>query len=134
VIHFSSSIRWMAALFWMALIFFGSSIPADSLPEGPQFISIVVHLLEFFILTLLLIWAINGGFNEPVILPVKCAAALLAVFFGITDEVHQLFVPGRVSDLLDLAVDSIGVVLAVILVPLIQKRIEERYARVAEDR
>lgn len=35
-------------------------------------------------------------------------AAGIATFFGITDEVHQMFVPRRDASLLDLVADAVG--------------------------
>ena len=35
-------------------------------------------------------------------------AVLLTVAYGLTDEVHQSFVPGRTPELRDLAADALG--------------------------
>ncbi len=43
------------------------------------------------------------------------AAILIAVLYGITDEIHQHFVPGRSSDALDVAADALGAAIAVAL-------------------
>jgi len=40
-------------------------------------------------------------------------AATLAVAYGVTDEWHQRFVPGRSATLGDLAADAVGAVVAV---------------------
>jgi VanZ family protein len=117
--------RWLLVAVWMLLIFLGASIPASSLPDGPEIASVVIHLFEYFILTILLMWAINGGFARPVIIPVIAAAIVLAAFYAISDEIHQLFVPGRVSDLLDIAVDLTGVLGAVVLIVVIGKKSED---------
>lgn len=112
-------LRWLSVIIWMVLIFIGSSIPADAIPAGPKEYSLLIHFLEYFILTLLLLWAVNGGFHRAVSPRVMLAAAATALFYAFTDEIHQLYVPGRVSDLLDLFVDSVGVAVACMLVPLI---------------
>ena len=36
--------------------------------------------------------------------------ALVAVLYGVSDEFHQSFVPGRTPDLLDLLADAVGAV------------------------
>ncbi len=41
-----------------------------------------------------------------------CAASI-AVFYAITDEVHQLFVPGRSGEVRDVLIDSLGVLVGV---------------------
>jgi len=49
---------------------------------------------------------------------------ILCVLYGISDEYHQSFVPGRSPDLLDIRNDTIGAVLAMIVVraPVIRNR------------
>ena len=44
------------------------------------------------------------------------AAWILAVVYACTDELHQLFVPGRAGQLRDIAIDSLGALLGVLLV------------------
>jgi VanZ family protein len=41
-------------------------------------------------------------------------AALLSVLYAVSDEIHQLYVPGRNGCLWDVGIDSCGVLLAVI--------------------
>ncbi|MBF0613663.1 MAG: VanZ family protein [Magnetococcales bacterium] len=55
-------------------------------------------------------------------------AWVYAVGYGITDEWHQLFVPGRYGDLLDLLADALGAALAIALVELYRARREARLA------
>lgn len=45
-------------------------------------------------------------------------AVLLASLYGVSDEVHQAFVPGRSADLLDWLADTAGAAVAVSLVRL----------------
>jgi len=42
-------------------------------------------------------------------------AWLIATLYGVVDEVHQAYVPGRVSSVADVASDAIGAALAVVL-------------------
>ena len=43
------------------------------------------------------------------------AALAAGIAYAISDEVHQLFVPGRVGSPLDVAIDSVGVAAGVLL-------------------
>ena len=43
------------------------------------------------------------------------AALAAGVAYAVTDEVHQHFVPGRVGSPLDVAIDSVGVAIGVLL-------------------
>ncbi|MEL3900961.1 VanZ family protein [Treponema phagedenis] len=47
---------------------------------------------------------------------------LLSIFWGVVDEVHQYFVPGRECSLADLAADSIGVISALALRVYLESR------------
>ena len=44
------------------------------------------------------------------------AAVGLTVLYGLSDEIHQRFVPGRVADVRDLMADTIGALVGVVLV------------------
>jgi VanZ family protein len=97
----------------MVFIFFLSA--QSSLPRlysrFEELLSVAGHLVEYAILALLLRWAIRGlfpGGSESSASRAACWAFLLAVAYGITDEFHQHFVPGRCMDPLDLLVDAIG--------------------------
>src|SRR5690606_15800676 len=57
------------------------------------------------------------------------ALALLAVLYGISDEIHQSFVPGRFPDLWDLVADSAGALLGAWLAPWLAQRLAGRGGR-----
>jgi len=68
-----------------------------------------VHICMYFILGL-------SAFKP---LPEKKLQQFLTcIVFGMIDETHQYFVPGRQFDLLDWAADSIGISLALVMVVL----------------
>jgi VanZ family protein len=54
------------------------------------------------------------GSRSP--LRVVVLATLLATAYGLSDEVHQRFVPGRQFELLDLLADAVGAVCGALLV------------------
>jgi len=62
------------------------------------------HVLEFALLTYLLLRATSGKL---------VAAGFIAVAIAFVDEFHQTFVPARGGHLSDVAIDSIGVLLAI---------------------
>ena len=95
-------IRWMPAIAWMGAIFYVSSIPASGLPGG---YSQIAHFTEYAVLAALLVFAVRGGVD-----PIRTAALVVAfaAFYGMTDEFHQSFVPGRVPDVHDWLLDTLG--------------------------
>lgn len=96
---------WTAAVGWMAVIFALSSIPGSHLPGRWGWLG---HLAAYAVLGGLLALAI--GPTVPARAGVY-AATLLASLYGVTDEVHQILVPGRTPDVLDWSVDTLGAVL-----------------------
>ncbi|MBF0270944.1 MAG: VanZ family protein [Magnetococcales bacterium] len=53
-------------------------------------------------------------------------AWVYAVAYGMTDEWHQLFVPGRYADFWDLVADAVGAALAIAILELYRARPESR--------
>ena len=69
----------------------------------------MAHFTEFTALGLCLCW-LFGMLKKGKLAPFLCGAAAACV-----DETIQIFVPGRVSSLRDVCIDSCGVLLGVIL-------------------
>jgi VanZ family protein len=90
----------------MAVIFALSAQP--DLNSGFGAVDLVgrklVHMSEFGLLWFL--WARALHHERPI------AAALIAVGYAATDEVHQSFVEGRNANAVDVAIDAAGVALA----------------------
>jgi VanZ family protein len=102
-------IRWGLVLAWMALIFFLSAQPDLPRPDSDLLdllVSSGAHLFLYGALALLLRWALGDGGRGLAL------AFGLALLYGISDEFHQSFVPGRVPDILDLVSDGLGAALA----------------------
>ncbi|PIP17381.1 MAG: hypothetical protein COX44_00240 [Candidatus Portnoybacteria bacterium CG23_combo_of_CG06-09_8_20_14_all_37_13] len=97
---------WLLVILWMLVIFYLSHQPdlKSGFPNLVDFIlRKIAHITEYAILCFLLIRAINN----------KKWAFLIAFLYAISDEFHQLFVFGRHGSPKDVAIDSIGIMLAV---------------------
>ena len=102
---------WGPAAGWMILLF-GSSASPD-LPEAPGGLSDkLVHALAYAGLSALLYRALARGRVTGLRVRPGLAAAALATLYGLSDEWHQAFVPGRTADTADLAADAAGAVAA----------------------
>lgn len=106
----------VAAIVWMGVIFALSSLPGSAVPG--RFGSLG-HFVLYAVLGVLYVLALPR--TEPR-WKVLVLAVTLASAYGITDEFHQHFVPGRMPDVLDWAVDTAGAASAVILVHLLSVR------------
>lgn len=91
---------------------------ADAI-EG--FVRKAAHMTEFGVLSVLLfIWI---GQWEMGLLRRGLTASGAAAVYAATDEIHQLFVPGRAGRFSDVCIDSAGAVLGVVVFVLIVKLI-----------
>ena len=107
-------------LAWAGLIFFLSGRPAstyeglsDAAPPVPG-LSYLVHGLLYLILAgLLLRWLLSS--KRWPLAPTGAAAAVIAAtcIYGLSDELHQAFVPGRSFEVLDLVADAAGAAIPV---------------------
>jgi VanZ family protein len=98
---------WLPVIAWAALIFALSSIPhlGTGLGTWDTILRKGAHVTEYAILGLLLLRAIGR----------ELPAFLLGIGYAITDELHQHFVTGRHSSPLDVAIDSTGVLIGVLV-------------------
>jgi VanZ family protein len=102
----------------MALIFAVSHLPNHKIPQQIERLpDKLLHLAEYVPLGFL--WArVVGGPAWRRLLFGWLAASL----FGLTDEIHQAFVPGRQEDLLDWSADSTGAFLGALFCVASQRR------------
>ena len=91
----------------MALIFAMSSV--SRLPAASAVLDDSVwHALAYGTLAASLLRGVATAAWQGVTVKRVLVAALLAILYGVTDELHQLFVPGRVADFSDLIADAVG--------------------------
>ncbi len=98
---------WLPVVVYLLVIFAGSSMsgPRD-IPGGLS--DKTAHFLEYAGLGLLLARALGGRRWTSIPLRYVAVVAVAAALYGISDEIHQLFVPGREFDLRDMAADTLG--------------------------
>jgi len=99
---------WAPAAAWCAVLFAASSLPVRVHDERLRGADKVAHLLEYAVLGALAARALLLGTpGRPARSAVLLAAAIAAAW-GLSDEVHQLFVPERAFEWADLAADAVG--------------------------
>jgi VanZ family protein len=77
-------------------------------------VSIIFHILEYAILSILLYIALNNSGNDTLRKNAVYLAIGISVLFGVTDEIHQYFIPGRYANSLDLISNAIGSIVVLI--------------------
>lgn len=97
--------RWAAVLLYMGLIFFVSHQAPDGLQLPPvEHLDKVAHFFEYALLGVLLLHAIDRWESRRWVV----LATILAAAYGVTDEMHQSFVPGRDASAADMFADALG--------------------------
>jgi len=104
---FPAWLRWAVAAGYMVAIFVASAGPGPALPAG-QHVDKVLHAGAYALLAGLWAWALARGRLRDASWRALLAAWAIASAYGATDELHQLFVPGRQADVFDFASDALG--------------------------
>jgi VanZ family protein len=111
----------IAAIAWMSLIFALSHRSTLPTPKGlVNLTSITGHFTVYFVLAVLLWWVL--GLFSLSSSGRYLTAWVLAVLYGISDEWHQSFIPGRYPDVLDVITDGIGAACGLLLVWWVTRR------------
>jgi len=111
------------SIYWIILLI-ATSLPIDQLPS----IGIsdkINHFLAFFILAILLNLTITFQrknyflFDHSLILTFT-----VCVLYGAFDEIHQMWIPGRYSELLDWLADGIGALAGVLFLNFLMNKFD----------
>jgi len=105
--HFMTPIsRWLPAFVIMAVIFFLSSRSTSALPDFGFWDLLIKkggHLIGYLLLGLAYRRAIYEGKRGEWI-----TAVVMALLYAMTDELHQMYTPGRNPSLVDVGIDLSG--------------------------
>lgn len=112
---------------YSALSFIGISLQPDSLPLLNKLLRRLAHTAEFFVVGFFVALAVLLWFKRRLGL-VKCRNLALGICVGLSlfDQTHKLFVVGREFDVLDLAFDAAGYLLALLVVMMLHRAIKDK--------
>jgi VanZ family protein len=98
--------HWLPVLLWAGVIFALSSIPSlgTGLGTWDTILRKGAHMTEYAILAVLLVRAL--GREAP--------ALAIGIAYAATDELHQAFVHGRHASPIDVAIDTVGLLIGVL--------------------
>lgn len=128
---------WVMVVLWAAFIFFMSAHTGADLDTGtglvadlkrwltaaaaPVFgpdtdlVSVAGHFAEYLVLGALLFHALWRSAPQQRRWLLVIAAVGIASLYGVTDEFHQSFVPGRLCDPVDWLTDTLGATVGAVL-------------------
>lgn len=128
-------LKFIPALLWMGVIFALSSRTGDEISSVlPFFQKLFPGMTDFnwghFVSYFILAAAFDYGFGRRADgSTMKIVIILLCGFYGVTDELHQSFVGGRMMDMMDIRNDMIGAAVwtIVVSIPIVRNK-WRRYA------
>jgi VanZ family protein len=116
----------LPAIAWATSIFIQSSLSDINAPDlGFNWQDKLFHAIEYAILGFLLRRALVFQANQFIRENAGWLTILIGSIYAISDEIHQFFVPGRSSDIGDVAADIIGIII-IILIYFIGKQFKPR--------
>lgn len=99
---------WLPVLVCMGFIFYASSIPGRDVPLLFPFQDVLFHAVVYAIMAYLFARALKNSYLEFSLLKIICLTIVFGIGYGLSDEFHQMFVPGRYASGFDLFIDGIG--------------------------
>lgn len=112
-------------LAWMTVIF-SFSMLSGKLTAGPPPLWYFIerkgaHVIEYAMLMMLSFRYFRLAFSRESFGWVLALSAAFSLMYGVTDELHQFFVPLRGARMWDVGIDGIGILLAGVLIILLQR-------------
>ena len=117
------ALRMIPMVLIMGIIFFLSHQSGDSLyvPPIPGFDKIL-HFGVYFVLGGAVIYGLYSGGTLRAPLTICLITIVICTFYGVSDEFHQSFIPGRFVSFADLVTDFFGALAACCLWVLLSIR------------
>jgi VanZ family protein len=100
----------------MIAIFVASATPGTDLPDFGTWDFDVKkggHMLGYALLAMSYLHALAN--SHRITRRLLVLAIVLAGLYAVTDEIHQLFTPGRTSSPIDVAIDTVGAAIGALL-------------------
>lgn len=79
----------------------------------------LAHITEYLILGILMINCLKDYRIKNLFI----VSILLCILYSCTDEIHQLFVSGRCGSVIDVMIDSFGIILSIFIYKLIKNKV-----------
>ena len=113
---------WFPVIIYAIIIFWVSS---QQQPFGIEIKVIgldkILHVVEYAVLGFLFARAFAGASEKISTRDLVLITFIIGTLYGLTDEFHQHFTPGRVVSILDLAADAIGSFLGAVAFTTLKK-------------
>lgn len=119
---------WLPVFAWMSVIFLFSShptTPTSKIYWKDFIVKKTAHLIEYGTLTTLFYRAfVNSNIKKR---KAALISIILSVLYGLSDEFHQSFTPGRMPRFYDVIFDTIGSTLAIYFIWKLLPKIPKKF-------
>lgn len=104
---------WLPVLIWMVLIFYFSSRPRFRIAHESLFDFIIFKTLHMMAYGWLYFLLVRAFYKTTSLTPANIflSSLLIAIFYAVSDEYHQQFVPTREGTLRDVLIDTAGIMI-----------------------
>jgi VanZ family protein len=113
--------RWgrrLTVLAYCSLIFFLSSQQIPEEMPGFKGMDLFIHFFVYGVLAFLICWMLSKENSKFLNRYLFIISWLLTVGYGVSDELHQSFVPTRHMSLWDLLADALGAAVSLLILAL----------------
>ncbi len=93
----------------------------------------VAHLLAYFVFGITIIIALASNIQSIKLKKIMIWTLLIGTLFGLSDEIHQYFVPGRESDFFDWIADLFGISLSLLLAKNLTRKFRSLLSKVSNE-
>ncbi len=116
-----NKLSWLITILIAGIIFYISSL---TFPPGPSVVfdwkPVAYHFMAFFFLAAFLLISLIKG--EKIKYNLIFLGIIIVIVYGISDEIHQIFVPGRNFAISDILTNSAGILFASLIYSLLRFR------------
>ena len=116
---------YFAPIFWAAFIFWNSSRSHIHIPNYFfHNLDKIIHFGVYFVLGYLITRAFSLGNFNNLTGKIFSLSISLGALYGLSDEFHQMFVPGRSMDFFDFLADVVGIAIAQLVIYFYYQKIQ----------
>lgn len=106
---------WLPVFLFLGIIFYASTIPGKDITSFISWQSVAYHFFVYLFLAFFLIRAFRRTYPDKPVIMAVFFVIIFGVIYGIMDEFHQSFTPGRSVSAFDVFVDSLGSIIGSVI-------------------
>ena len=116
------AVNWLPLIAYCLLIYIQSSYPSPERIPSFQFSDKVLHFCAYAVMGILFYRAYQTLRFKDNVRKLMLLSVVSASLYGISDEIHQYFVPFRDGDILDAIANTLGALCGVYLYHLFKSK------------